>query len=222
MAAPVIEVKELVKKYNGRKAVLDGISFSVSPGDFVMVYGKSGCGKTTLLNVLGGLDRPTSGLVAIDGEDIVDMSEDQLAKLRLRKIGFVFQDFNLLPELTVRENIALPLKLSKTRDPEKVSEVMEKFDIDQIAGETANKISGGEAQRTAIARAMMNGPKIILADEPTGNLDSENTENVMNIFELVTRDYGTTIVLATHDKDLSKHSSVRLYLDEGKATLKKD
>ena len=222
MAAPVIEVKELVKKYNGRSAVLDGVSFSVDAGEFVMVYGKSGCGKTTLLNILGGLDRPTSGSVVIEGEDISGMSEDQLAKLRLRKIGFVFQDFNLLPDLTVRENIALPLKFAKNMDTSRVPKIMKKFDIDQIADETANRISGGEAQRTAIARAMMNEPKIILADEPTGNLDSENTENVMQIFGLVTRDYGTTIVLATHDKDLAKHSSSRVYLENGKAALEND
>jgi len=219
MAARVIEVKELVKKYNGRNAVLDGVSFSVDAGEFVMVYGKSGCGKTTLLNILGGLDRPTAGSIAIEGEEIADLSEDQLAKLRLRKIGFVFQDFNLLPDLTVRENVALPLRLSKTPDEGRAQEIISKFDIESIADETANKISGGEAQRTAIARAMMNKPRIILADEPTGNLDSENTENVMRIFELVTRDYGTTIVLATHDKELARHSSSRIYLENGKATL---
>ncbi len=219
MAAPVIEVKDLVKKYNGRTAVLDGITFSVRTGEFVMVYGKSGCGKTTLLNILGGLDRLTGGSVAIDGESIEGMSQDQLAKLRLKKIGFVFQDFNLLPDLTVRENIALPLQFSKVRDEGRVPEMIRKFDLSEVADETANKISGGEAQRTAIARAMMNSPKIILADEPTGNLDSENTENVMRMFRLVIQDYGTTIVLATHDKELARHSSTRIYLDGGKATL---
>ena len=219
MAAPVIDVKDLVKKYNGRTAVLDGVTFSVSAGEFVMVYGKSGCGKTTLLNILGGLDRSTAGSVAIDGEAIEGMSQDQLAKLRLRKIGFVFQDFNLLPDLTVRENIALPLLFSKAGDQSRALEMIRKFDLSDVADETANKISGGEAQRTAIARAMMNSPKIILADEPTGNLDNENTENVMSMFELVVRDYGTTIVLATHDKELARHSSMRLYLEKGKASV---
>jgi ABC-type lipoprotein export system ATPase subunit len=217
MAATLIEVRDLVKKYNGRKAVLEGVSFSVDKGEFVMVQGKSGCGKTTLLNMLGGLDRPTSGEIEIDGESIVDMSEDELAKLRLDKIGFVFQDFNLLPELTVRENVALPLRFSKKKAGRKVGQLLEKFDIDHLANEKAVKISGGEAQRTAVARAMMNDPMIILADEPTGNLDSENTANVMEMFEMVRREFGTTVLLATHDKELAAHSTKRILLSDGKA-----
>ena len=221
MAEHVIEVKDLVKKYNERKAVLDGVSFSVNESDFVMIYGKSGCGKTTLLNILGGLDRPTSGFVAVDGESIADLSEDALANIRLEKIGFVFQDFNLLMDLTVRENIALPLRFSGNRDGGRVKAMLEKFDIEHIANEMANKISGGEAQRAAIARAMMNEPKIILADEPTGNLDAENTANVMEMFGLVRNDFGTTIVLATHDKDLASHATARIILENAKASIGK-
>jgi ABC-type lipoprotein export system ATPase subunit len=217
MAEPVIEVKDLVKKYNGRKAVLDGVSFSVDESEFVMIYGKSGCGKTTLLNILGGLDRPTSGFVVIDGESISPLSEDELAKMRLEKIGFVFQDFNLLLDLTVRENIALPLRFSGKEDGGRIDTMMEKFDIKPLANETANKISGGEAQRVAIARAMMNEPRIILADEPTGNLDCENTANVMEMFGLVRREFDTTIVLATHDEELGKSATKRILLSEGKA-----
>lgn len=217
MAEHVIEVKDLIKKYNGRKAVLDGVSFSVDESDFVMIYGKSGCGKTTLLNILGGLDRPTSGSVVIDGENISALSEDELAKMRLEKIGFVFQDFNLLMDLTVRENIALPLRFSGREDGGRIDTMMEKFDIKPLANETANKISGGEAQRVAIARAMMNEPRIILADEPTGNLDYENTANVMEMFGRVRREFDTTIVLATHDEDLGKSATKRIFLSEGKA-----
>lgn len=217
MAEHVIEVKDLIKKYNGRKAVLDGVSFSVDESDFVMIYGKSGCGKTTLLNILGGLDRPTSGSVVIDGENISALSEDELAKMRLEKIGFVFQDFNLLMDLTVRENIALPLRFSGREDGGRIDTMMEKFDIKPLANETANKISGGEAQRVAIARAMMNEPRIILADEPTGNLDYENTANVMEMFGRVRREFDTTIVLATHDEDLGKSVTKRIFLSEGKA-----
>jgi len=219
MAEHVIEVRDLVKKYDGRSAVLDGISFSVDEGEFVMVYGKSGCGKTTLLNILGGLDRPTSGFVAVDGESIASLSEDELAKMRLEKIGFVFQDFNLLMDLTVRENIALPLRFSRKKDGGRVKAMLEKFDIEHIANETANKISGGEAQRAAIARALMNEPRIILADEPTGNLDAENTANVMEMFGLARRDFGTTIVLATHDKELANHSTARITLENAKAVV---
>src|SRR4030042_7074363 len=143
MTEKVIEVADLVKKYNGRSAVLDGVSFSVGAGEFVTVYGKSGCGKTTLLNVLGGLDRPTAGSVRIDGQDLGPMTEDELAKMRLEKIGFVFQDFNLLMDLTVRENIALPLRFSGKEDGGRIDTMMEKFDIKPLANETANKISGG-------------------------------------------------------------------------------
>jgi len=217
MAEHVIEVKDLVKKYNGRKAVLDGVSFSVDESEFVMICGKSGCGKTTLLNILGGLDRPTSGSVVIDGESISALSEDDLAKMRLEKIGFVFQDFNLLMDLTVRENIALPLRFSGKPDGGRIDTMMEKFDIKPLANETANKISGGEAQRVAIARAMMNEPRMILADEPTGNLDHENTVNVMEMFGRVRREFDTTIMLATHDEDLRESATKRIFLSEGKA-----
>jgi ABC-type lipoprotein export system ATPase subunit len=219
MAEHVVEVTDLVKKYNGRKAVLDGVSFLVDEGEFVMVYGKSGCGKTTLLNILGGLDRSTSGSVVIDGESISVLSEDELAKMRLEKIGFVFQDFNLLLDLTVRENIALPLRFSGKQDGGRIDTMMDKFDIKPLANETANKISGGEAQRVAIARALVNEPKIILADEPTGNLDAENTANVMKMFGLVREDFGTTVVLATHDKELAGHATVRIFLEKGKAAI---
>jgi putative ABC transport system ATP-binding protein len=219
MGESVIEVRDLVKKFNGRSAVLDGVSFSAAEGEFVMIFGKSGCGKTTLLNILGGLDRPTSGNVVVDGQDIVVLSEDDLAKLRLAKIGFVFQDYNLLMDLTVRENVALPLRFSGKKDGGRVDKLIEKFDIKHIAKETANKISGGEAQRAAIARAMMNEPRIILADEPTGNLDAENTGNVMEMFDRVRKEFGTTIVLATHDRELARHSTFRVHLESGKAIV---
>jgi len=211
----IIEVRNLVKEYNGRKAILDGISFSVGKAEFVAIYGRSGCGKTTLLNILGGLDRPSSGSVLIDGVDIAGMSEDELARLRLKKIGFVFQDFNLLMDLTVRENVALPLRFSRGKDEGRVDDLLDRFDIKHIAKETANKISGGEAQRTAIARAMMNQPAIILADEPTGNLDLENTENVMAILEGLRTDFGTTLILATHDQSLTNQATRKLLLSEG-------
>jgi ABC-type lipoprotein export system ATPase subunit len=216
MPDPLIRAKDLVKRYDGREAVLNGVSFSVDSGAFVTIYGKSGCGKTTLLNIMGGLDRPTSGEIDIDGEDIADLTEDELARTRLGKIGFVFQDYNLLQELTIRENIELPLLLSKKRDGKRVDDLLLKFDIKRIAGTTANRVSGGEAQRAAIARAMANGPKIILADEPTGNLDSENTLNVIEMFQVARREFGTTVVLATHDKDLASHSSRSIRLADGK------
>ena len=219
MADPVISAKNLVRKFNGRTTVLDGVTFDITEKEFVVVQGKSGCGKTTLLNIIGGLDRPTSGDVLIDGESLAGLSEDGLARLRLDKIGFVFQDYNLLADLTVRENVALPLKFSRKKDTGRVDELLGKFDIKHLSDETANKISGGEAQRTAIARAMMNEPRIILADEPTGNLDSENAATVLNTFQFVRRDFGTTVVMATHDRELGRGSSKRIRLDDGRATV---
>lgn len=212
MTIPVIEVEGLVKRYDGRATILDGVSFSVDEGDFVTIYGKSGCGKTTLLNILGGLDRPTSGSVRIDGKDIVGLSEDELARLRLEKIGFVFQDYNLLLDLTVRDNIALPLRLSGEKDEGKVDSLLERFDIRHISEESARRISGGEAQRTAIARAVVNDPRVILADEPTGNLDDENTEKVVAMLETIRTENRTTIVLATHDEELAGHATKTLDL----------
>jgi putative ABC transport system ATP-binding protein len=212
MTDDIIVVKDLVKAYGDKPPVLNGVSFSVRSGELVLVQGKSGCGKTTLLNILGGLDRPTSGDVIIDGESIVGLSEDRLASLRLEKIGFVFQDYNLLLDLSVRENVALPLRFSKRSDGELVDAMLEKFDIASIAEEKASRISGGEAQRVAIARAMMNRPVIILADEPTGNLDEDNTEKVMTILELVKNDFDTSIVLATHDQELAGRDVKRTLL----------
>jgi putative ABC transport system ATP-binding protein len=212
----LVVARDLVKRYNDKTEVLNGVSFSIETGDFVAVYGRSGCGKTTLLNILGGLDRPTSGVVEIDGDNIVDMDENELARLRLQKVGFVFQDYNLLNDLTVRENIELPLKFSRKTDGDRVGYLQETFGIGHISNDTANKISGGEAQRVAIARAMMNEPSIILADEPTGNLDDENAENVMEMFQLARREFGTTVVLATHDSQVAKHASRTMHLHEGR------
>ena len=219
MPGNAIEVGHLRKEYNGAKAVLDDVSFTVEEKEFVTIYGESGCGKTTLLNIIGGLDSPTAGTIAIDGQDITHLSADDLARMRLEKIGFVFQDFNLLMDMTVHENVALPMRFSRKKDGGRVDNLLSKFNIQHLANEHANRISGGEAQRTAIARAMINNPKIILADEPTGNLDSENTKNVIEIFSNLTRDFGTTVVLATHDRELAAFSTTRVFLKNGKAIL---
>jgi putative ABC transport system ATP-binding protein len=212
----LVVASELVKRYDERTAVLNGVGFSIQKGDFVAILGRSGCGKTTLLNILGGLDRPTSGVVEIEGENIVEMDENELARLRLQKIGFVFQEYNLLNDLTVRENIELPLKFSSKTDRDRVDRLQETFGISHISTDTVNKISGGEAQRTAIARAMINEPSIILADEPTGNLDDENAENVMEMFQLARNEFGTTIVLATHNRQVAEHASRTMHLHEGR------
>ena len=211
----LINVRNLVKKFDGGPLVLNQVTFSVAMGDFVAIFGPSGCGKTTLLNIIGGLERPDSGTVEIEGLDIVGMSENELASVRIDKVGFVFQDFNLLNDLTVWENVALPLSFSRKRDGNRVTYLLETFGIGQIANVTANKISGGEAQRVAIARAMMNEPIIILADEPTGNLDEENSDKVVNMFQLARREFGTTIILATHDGKIAQHATRIMDLQDG-------
>lgn len=216
MPESTVEVRDLVKRYNSR-IVLDGISFCAKRGDFIVVFGRSGCGKTTLLNIIGGLDRPTSGDVAIEGRSIVGLPEDELARLRLNKIGFVFQDYNLLPELTIRENILVPQQLAQKRDEARVDHLMAEFEIKHIANERPNSISGGEAQRTAVARALVNSPSILLADEPTGNLDYENAETVMSTFELARKDFGATVVMATHDRDTAPAAARVVNLPENNA-----
>lgn len=217
MPALMIDVEGLVKAYGRDKLVLDGVTFSVAAGEFMVVHGSSGCGKTTLLNILGGLDRPTSGKVTIDGIDLSGLSEDELADMRLNTLGFVFQDFNLLLDLTVRENVALPLEFSGERDHDRVEQLLDQFEISDIADEKANRISGGEAQRAAIARAMANKPKMLLADEPTGNLDKENASNVIGLFERARRELNVTVVLATHDPGLVQSTQSRMHLCQGKA-----
>ena len=214
---PTVEISNVVKSYKAGAPVLDDISLSFERSEFATIYGKSGSGKTTLLNLMGGLDRPTSGHIKVDGVDITNLPEDRLAGLRLEKIGFVFQDSNLLSDLTVRDNVAIPLRFSKRKVQGRADELLERFGLQSIADERANRISGGEAQRTAIARAMINEPRIILADEPTGSLDSDNTDTVLKAFELLTKDFETTIILATHDKEIAAYASSTIRLEDGKA-----
>jgi len=221
MVNPAIEVRDLVKRYGDQPPILDGISFAVESAEFAIVYGKSGCGKSTLLNMIGGLDAPTSGDIRIEGESIVGLSQDRLARMRLDKIGFVFQDYNLLADETVKENITLPLELSRKAVSKDADFLMRQFGIIHVADKLPNQISGGEAQRVAIARAMMNEPRVILADEPTGNLDSENSEGVIQAFQMVREQFGTTVVLATHDDSISRSATVHFHLEEGHVQIAK-
>jgi len=205
---PIIVVEDLVKTYNRNIApVINGVNLSVRKGEIIVIMGRSGCGKTTLLNLLAGLDRPDSGRVEIDGTDITKMSENELAKFRLLNVGFVFQENNLIMDLTILENVQLPLKLSRNKKLDRALELLKIFDIEKLANEKANAVSGGEAQRAAIARAMANSPKILLADEPTGNLDEENEINVMEYFKGIQQKFDTTIVIATHNTALSSYGN---------------
>lgn len=207
-AFPMIIIRGLSKSYNaGRRPIIDNLDLDIDKGEIVILMGRSGCGKTTLLNLIAGLDRPDKGSITVDGTRIDTMSEDQLARFRLGHIGFVFQDYNLISQLTIRQNVELPLRLAGIKDDKAARNLLKIFDIEDIADQEANTVSGGEAQRAAIARAMANNPKVLLADEPTGNLDAENEKVVMRYFKKIREEFDTTIVVATHNKDLAVYGN---------------
>jgi len=216
-----IQVVDLKKRYGaGDDAVfaLRGMSFSVGNGEFVAIVGPSGCGKTTLLNILGALDRPTSGKVYIDGIDISKLGNKDLAIVRSRKLGFVFQDFNLLSRMSVVENVELPLFIAGA-DPvltrQRSMSLLSRLGIAQKANRNVNNISGGERQRVAVARALANDPKIVLADEPTGNLDTKNTELMMNLMKQLNKDFGKTLVVITHNPEVASHAQRVISIRDG-------
>ncbi len=203
----VLEAKQVTKRYSiGDRViqVLEEATLIVPSGEFLVISGNSGSGKSTLLSLLSGLDRPTSGRVVIDGRDVTDMTEDELAPLRNEKIGFVFQSFHLVPSLSALENVMFPAELR--RDPgalAKAERLLERVGLDGRRENFPHQLSGGEKQRVAICRALINSPKIVFADEPTGNLDSKNSEIIVRLLTEMVKDLGTTLVLATHSKEIS-------------------
>ena len=217
----VLFVENLEKVYstgNTQVAALRGLNFELDSGDFAAVMGPSGCGKTTLLYLVGGMDRPTSGRVLLDGTNLGASSEEELAAMRREKLGFVFQFFNLLPTLTVRENVALPLLLREMprKDAEtEADHLLEKVGLEARARHLPAELSGGEMQRAAVARAVIGKPRLILADEPTGSLDSDNGAQVMELLAELNRDLGVTLVLATHAEEVARHARRRLRLRDG-------
>ncbi|NLJ49544.1 MAG: ABC transporter ATP-binding protein [Candidatus Atribacteria bacterium] len=217
---PVIDVRELGKVYFLETIQVKGInnvSFQIYPSDFVSIMGPSGSGKSTLMNILGCLDTPTSGQYLLDQEEVSHLKENQLAAIRNRKIGFVFQNFNLLPKLNAFQNVELPLLYAGIPKPircEMVNSLMEKVGLSQRKYHRPNQLSGGQIQRVAIARALANNPSIILADEPTGNLDSRSGEEVMEVFQKL-NEQGKTIILVTHEQDIAFHSKRILRFRDG-------
>ena len=215
-----IEAHNLTKVYGtGDNAfyALNDVSFCIDKGCFVAVTGASGSGKSTLLHMLGAIDRPTSGRVILDGSDIFKEDEDDLAYIRRELIGFIFQSFNLVPVLTVQENIMLPLKLANLPvDKKYMHELMEMLGILEKRNRLPNQLSGGQQQRVAIARALITKPAIILADEPTGNLDSKNTAEVMTLLKKAVRTYDQTLVLITHDPAIAKQADGVMVMRDGK------
>ncbi|TFD94413.1 ABC transporter ATP-binding protein [Jeotgalibacillus sp. R-1-5s-1] len=217
----MLEASQLTKVYGNEETAtpaLNGVNLSVEKGDFIAIMGPSGSGKSTLLNILSGLDQPTSGKVTIAGEPLENLKGDDLALFRRRKLGFVFQDFNLLDSLTVKENIILPMILEKKElgeMEEKVQELGGLFGIGSILNSYPYQVSGGQQQRTAVSRAMVNEPGIILADEPTGNLDSMSSESIMECFEKVVREMETTVILVTHDVFAASYAREVVFLKDG-------
>ncbi len=217
---PVIRVEGLYKAYEtpaGPFPVLKDVNLSIAPGEFVAVMGPSGSGKSTFMNILGCLDRPSAGHYVLDGRSVAELSKDELALLRNRTIGFVFQGFNLLPRMNLEDNVALPLVyygVDREERRARAREMLQRVGLGNYAKSPPNRISGGQQQRVAIARALVNQPRLILADEPTGNLDSHTGEEIMALFDELNQE-GITIVLVTHEADIARHASRQVRFLDG-------
>ena len=216
----ILETKNLVKYYGtGENLVkaIDHTDIRIEPGEFVAVVGRSGSGKSTLLHMLGGLDRPDSGKVLIEGRDIFRLKDERLAVFRRRKIGFIFQSYNLVPSLNVWENIVLPIGLDGRKvDQEYVMDIIRRIGMEDRLHALPNTLSGGQQQRVAIARALASRPAIILADEPTGNLDSRTEIEVVNLLKNCVSEYGQTLVMITHDESIAQMADRMIVIEDGK------
>lgn len=216
----VLRTEELTKEYGmgeNKLIALDKVSFSVEQGEFVTILGPSGTGKSTLLHLLGGVDKPSSGKVYINGQSIYDMKEHDLTIFRRRNIGQIYQFYNLIPVLNVEENISLPLLLDhKTVEREKLNDLLKILGLEKRVNHIPSELSGGQQQRVAIGRALISAPKLILADEPTGNLDQKNSREIMNIFRELNEKYNQTILLITHDEKIAENSKRVIVIEDGK------
>ena len=216
----MVEVTNLSKRYEGKRTLhaLRDVSFRVEKGEMIATMGPSGSGKSTLLNIIGGLDRPSEGSVIIDGRDTTGLNDDDLTRLRREKIGFIFQFFNLLPTLTAQENVALPLYLTGAGGKEaraRALEMLERAGLGDRTEHLPDELSGGEQQRVAMARALILSPPLILADEPTGNLDSKNGQEVLALFKRLQSRFGTTVIMVTHDAKAAAFCDRILNMQDG-------
>lgn len=216
----LLEVKRISKTYGiGETAVkaLKDVSFSVPKGEYVAIVGESGSGKSTLLNMIGALDTPTSGKVLIDGKDIFSMNDRKLTVFRRRNIGFIFQAFNLIPELTVEQNIIFPMLLDYQKPDKKyLEELLTVLNLKERRNHLPNQLSGGQQQRVAIARALASKPKIVLADEPTGNLDFRTSAEVIGLLQMTNREFNQTIIMITHNEEIAQQADRIIHLEDGR------
>ena len=218
----ILKVEHLVKKYgkgDSEVTAVNDVSFSVNQGEFVAIVGSSGSGKSTLLHLLGGVDRPTSGKVYIQGEDIYSLNNDKMAIFRRRQVGIIYQFYNLIPILNVKENITLPCELDG-REPDKaeLAELINTLGLDERINHLPNQLSGGQQQRVSIGRALINHPAIVLADEPTGNLDSRSSDEIVELLKLSNKRNKQTIVMITHNLEIAKIADRILRIEDGRMT----
>ena len=216
----ILRVENLVKTYGkGESQVkaVDNISFSVQKGEFVAIVGASGSGKSTILHLLGGVDRPTSGKIFIEGEDIYSLSDDNLAIFRRRQIGIIYQFYNLIPILNVKENITLPCELDGQKvDDERLNELIRTLGLENRINHLPNQLSGGQQQKVSIGRAMIYNPAIMLADEPTGNLDSKASEEIVSLLKLSNKKFNQTVIMITHDLEIARQAERVITIEDGK------
>ena len=212
----ILKTENLTKIYNNQVRALNGVSISIERGEFVAVMGSSGSGKSTLLHILGGVDKPTSGTVYIDGEDISGLKEKALALFRRRKIGLVYQFFNLIPNLSVKKNILLPILLDKKNpDQNYFDEIVSVLGLKEKLNSFPSELSGGQQQRVAIARSLIYRPSILLADEPTGNLDRKNSDEIIGLLKLSNKNYKQTIIMITHDERIALEADRIIKIEDG-------
>ena len=218
----ILRVENLTKVYGkGENEVraLDGVSFSVEKGEFVAVIGPSGSGKSTLLHILGGVDRPTGGRVLMDGKDVYAQNEEQLAIFRRRQVGLIYQFYNLIPVLNVTENITLPVLMDGQKvNQNRLAELMTTLNLTGRENHLPNQLSGGQQQRVSIGRALMNAPAVVLADEPTGNLDSKSSREIVELLKVSNEKYGQTLIVITHDESIALQADRIISIDDGKIT----
>ena len=216
----ILETRNLRKIYGSGDTevrALDGVNLSVNSGEFVAIVGTSGSGKSTLLHMLGGLDRPTSGSVIVDGKDIFSLKDEALTIFRRRKIGFVFQNYNLVPVLNARENIVLPIQLDGRQvDEDFLDKIVNTLGLEKKLGSLPSQLSGGQQQRVAIARALAAAPAIILADEPTGNLDSRTSQDVLSLLKVTSQKFAQTIVMITHNEEIAQTADRIIRIEDGR------